>query len=113
MSSPYHTLNRIDAVFAVTAGLPLREARAYDALDAIQHEFRIYGTETRLLYEFVDRVRQIIHTKSASYKRDAEMIAEELNALGDRIDTRIRELPRSQIYAVLDNSVSLTPEIMD
>jgi hypothetical protein len=113
MSSPYHTLNRIDAVFAVPAGLPLREARAYDGLDAIQHEFRIYETETRLLYEFVDRVCQIIHTKSTSYKRDAEKIAEELNVLGDRIDTRIRELPRSQIYAVLDDSVSLTPEIMD
>ena len=47
------------------------------------------------------------------YKRDAEKIAEELNALGDRIDTRIRELLRGQIYAVLDDSVSLTPEIMD
>ena len=53
MSIPIHTLKHWEAVSAVFGGLPFNEVEARDALEAIQHEFRIYETETRELLSLI------------------------------------------------------------
>ena len=112
MSNPIHTLNRWEAVSAVFGGLPFNEVEARDALEALQHEFRIYETETRELYGFVGRVRRFLEGESEPAEWDIT-IAEELDGLAERIRSEIDGLPRSKMYAVLDDSVSLSPKIMD
>jgi hypothetical protein len=79
MSNSFHTLDRMEGVSTVFGGLPFNEVAARDALEAIQHELRIYETETRELYTFVGRVRRFLQTKSAPADWDV-MVAEELDS---------------------------------
>jgi hypothetical protein len=113
MSNPIHTLDRWEAISTVFGGLPFNAVEARDALEAIQHEFRIYEAETRELYAFVGRVRRFFEREEAPGERDIWILAEELDTLAERVQTAILTLPRSQMYAVLDDTASLSPKIMD